>query len=186
MFIAFFMILPSLAVIPLAVQSIHLYTVAAGQVIQRLKFTWQGIPAANSAESARAFDIVFYITLFHWFMIVTMWLALSTFDTTTDYTVPPEMREPHTGWLLFLIIVFDCFKYAYFCLNIYIIYRLRVSIRHQSAIPGTEFQDACQTLWCPCLTIAQLLRHTTSYDHVPARFCTRTGLMGEDGDDDLI
>lgn len=158
--------------------------VAAGQVIQRLKFTWQGTPAGSSAESARAFDIIFYITLFHWFMIISMFLALAAFDDT-DYTLPVNERDPPTGLLLVVIIFFDFFKYAYFILNVYILFRLRLSIRKQSGIPGDASQDFCQTLWCPCLAAAQLLRHTTSYDRVPARFCTRTGLMEED-EDDLI
>lgn len=160
-------------------------TVAAGQVIQRLKFTWQGTPAGSSAESARAFDIIFYITLFHWFMIVTMFLALAAFDDT-DYTLPPEDRDPPTGGLLMIMILFDFFKYAYFILNVYVLFKLRVSIRKQSGIPGDDSHDFCQTLWCPCLAAAQLLRHTTSYDHVPARFCTRTGLLEDEEEDVLL
>ena len=53
---------------------------AGGQVIRRLQFTWRGTPSPDAAASARAFDIIFYITVFHWFMFGFLYLAIWLLD----------------------------------------------------------------------------------------------------------
>jgi len=104
--------------------------VAGGQVIRRLQFTWRGKPAPNAAESAQAWGIIFYITVFHWFMFGFLYLATylldpEAFDAPTEECMAafeiydtldelradyPECVDDPEGLLLFVDILFDIFK----------------------------------------------------------------------------
>jgi hypothetical protein len=153
------------------------YVVAAGQVIRRLQFTWRGTPSPTTAASARAFAIVLYITIFHWFTIAVLYVTSLALNPN-DYSKP----EPITGWekptgtLLVVMVLFDIFKYMYYGITVWLLYNLRVSVRAKYAIPGNEGDDCCCSFWCPCLVAGQLLRHTTDYDVYPSQLCTDTGL----------
>ena len=170
---------------------------AGGQVIRRLQFTWRGTPSPNAAASARAFDIIFYITVFHWFMFGFLYLAIwlldpEAYDEPTrdcldaykqyehDYEklkeLYPECIDEPEGLLLAIIIMFQIFKWIYAVITIWLLYSLRRSVRTKYAIPGTPHEDCCWSFWCPCLVAGQLLRHTTDYDVYPSQLCTDTGL----------
>jgi len=55
-------------------------------------------------------------------------------------------------------------------------------VRSKYAIPGHEgcpaggCEDGCCALCCPCLTVAQIMRHTTDYDTYRAEWFSATGL----------
>lgn len=150
---------------------------AAGQVIRRLQFTWRGTPSRTAAASARAFAIIFYITVFHWALFGLLYVAILCFDPN-DLSQP----EPVTGWveptgaLLAFLVLFDIFKYLYIGITVWLLYSLRVSVRAKYAIPGDPTDDCCCAFWCPCLVAGQLLRHTTDYEVYPSQLCTSTGL----------
>lgn len=108
-------------------------------------------------------------------MIVITWIAIQILDPNDIDTPFDEWEEP-TGLELVIENAFDFFKFLYFIVNTWILYRLRKSIRAQYAIPGSDSNDFCTVFWCPCLVAGQLLRHTTDYDVHPARLCTTTGL----------
>lgn len=158
-------------------------TVAAGQVISRLQFTWMANPSRTAAASARAFAIIFYISVFHWVLIAALYMAVPSMDPN-DYSLP----KPESGWIkqkdwpepegsmLAFFVFFEIAKYSYAGLSIWLLYRLRKSVRSKYAIPGDSNSDFCWSFWCPCLVAGQMLRHTTDYDVYPGRLLSPTGL----------
>ena len=153
--------------------------VAAGQVINRLQFTWTAIPARNAAESARAFVILFYITVAHWILFAILEISVILLYPTpeeSDVYVPIDELPKPTGILLSIIKIYDVLKYAYFLIVIVIVFSLRKSVRAKFGIPGSCFEDCCCAFWCNCLVVGQMLRHTTDYDVYPSQLCSSTGL----------
>ena len=168
---------------------------AGGQVIRRLQFTWRGTPSHSAAASARAWDIVFYITVFHWFMFGFLYLSIyvldpSAFADPTDECMAlideleydilrdeyPECVFEPEGLLLVIFVLFDIFKYMYVGITVWLLYSVRRSVRAKYAIPGSPIEDGVCACVCPCLVAGQLLRHTTDYDVYPSQLCTPTGL----------
>ena len=54
-------------------------------------------------------------------------------------------------------------------------------VRSKYAIPEndscpTGCEDGCCAFWCPCLTVAQMMRHTTEYDTYRAECFSSSGL----------
>jgi Cys-rich protein (TIGR01571 family) len=158
--------------------------VAAGQVINRLQFTWTAIPARNAAESARAFAILFYITVAHWMMIAVLEISIFTLypkPEESDEYVPIDDYPKPEGLLLVIIKFYNLLKWAYFIVIIFIVFSLRKSVRAKFGIPGSSFEDCCCAFWCNCLVVGQMLRHTTDYEVYPSQLCSSTGLSSKVG-----
>ena len=171
------------------------HTVAAGQVIRRLQFTWRGTPSPSAAASARAWDIVFFVTIFHWFMLGFLYASIyvldpSAFDEPTDECLAlmeeldyemlrieyPECVFEPKGLLQVIFILYTIFKWMFLGITVLLLYNVRKSVRAKYAIPGSPLEDGVCSFCCPCLVAAQLLRHTTDYDVYPSQLCTPTGL----------
>jgi hypothetical protein len=167
--------------------SFLVFTVAAGQVINRLKFSWRGTPSHTTAEGARAFAVLFYITVTHWILfgilelsILTLYPSIPVSDPIDyDHYLPP-MPEPE-GFLLAIIWVYDILKLLYVIITIVLLFQLRRSVRAKFVIPGSVVCDCCCSYWCPCLVAGQMLRHTTDYDVYPSQLCSSTGLSSRLG-----
>lgn len=152
------------------------FTVAAGQVINRLQFTWRGTPARTTAASSRAFSILIYITIFHWIMFAMLEIAVGKLDHNDSQPPPSGGYTPPSATLLAIVRVYDFFKVLYWVLATWLLTNLRVSVREKYAIPGDPCNDCCYSFWCPCLVAGQMLRHTTDYDVYPSQLCSETGL----------
>jgi hypothetical protein len=150
-------------------------SVAAGQVISRLQFTWFGSPSHSPAVSARAFQIVFIITVLHFIVMTSLWCALFILDDN-DYSLPTEEWKDPTDTQIYISICIDITKYMYLMVTVFLLYNVRRSVRSKYAIPGDDTNDCCLSIWCPCLVAGQLLRHTTDYDVYTSQLCTHTGL----------
>jgi Cys-rich protein (TIGR01571 family) len=153
--------------------------VATGQVINRLQFTWQGTPARTAASSARAFGVILYITLFHWFMFAILELAIIILDPNSpydDYGDTEVVPKPITGLLLFIIVVYKILQWLYIGITAFVLWSLRTSVRAKYGIPGNSKEDCIWSCCCPCLVAGQLLRHTTDYEVYPSQLCSSTGL----------
>ena len=170
-------------------------TVAGGQVIRRLQFTWLGKPSPSAAASARAWEIVLFVTVFHWFMLGLLYLSIyildpSAYDEPTeecmtlmedlDYELlrieyPECVFEPE-GLLKVIVMLFTIFKWMFLAITVVLLYNVRQSVRAKYAIPGSPIEDGVCSFFCPCLVAAQLLRHTTDYNVYPSQLCTPTGL----------
>lgn len=157
---------------------------AAGQVINRLQFTWTAVPARNTAESARAFAILFYITVAHWIMVALLEVfgfALFPQPDESDGYVPMDEYPEPEGLRLVIINIYSVLKWAYFIIVIVIVFSLRKSVRAKFGIPGSSFEDCCCAFWCHCLVVGQMLRHTTDYEVYPSQLCSSTGLSSKVG-----
>jgi Cys-rich protein (TIGR01571 family) len=152
--------------------------VAAGQVINRLQFTWSAIPARNAGESARAFAILLYITIAHWTLFVMLEISVFALypKPPSDVYVPIDELPKPEGLLLAIIHIYTVLKWAYFIIIAVIVFSLRKSVRAKFGIPGSSFEDCCCAFWCNCLVVGQMLRHTTDYDVYPSQLCSSTGL----------
>ena len=153
---------------------------AAGQVINRLQFTWRGTPSRTAAASARAFGVIMYITLFHWLMYTFTEISIMVLDPNypydTDNMFDPDELKPIPGILLFIIIAYKLLQWLYIGITAYILWSLRMSVRAKYGIPGDSSTDCVWSCFCPCLVAGQLLRHTTDYEVYPSQLCSATGL----------
>jgi Cys-rich protein (TIGR01571 family) len=153
--------------------------VAGGQVIRRLNFNWCGRPAVNVAQSARAFKLLLWITIFHWVMFGILYVTVMALDPNVKadgQVIDTENYIEPTGFEAFVIFWYNIFKYPYFLLTIIVLWNLRVALRDKYGIPGSEGEDFVCACCCPCLIAGQMLRHTTDYDVYPSRVCSETGL----------
>ena len=151
---------------------------AAGQVINRLQFTWTAVPARNAAESARAFAILLYITVAHWILFGLLEISVIALypEPEPDVYVPiDEMPKPE-GLLRIIVNIYTLLKWVYVILIVVIVFQLRKSVRAKFGIPGSCFEDCCCAFWCNCLVVGQMLRHTTDYDVYPSQLCSSTGV----------
>jgi Cys-rich protein (TIGR01571 family) len=154
--------------------------VAAGQVINRLQFTWRGTPSRTAAASARAFGVILYITVFHWLMYTVLQISIILLDPNlsddADIILDLEERKPLPRLLLFIVIIYKIFQWMYIGITAYVLWSLRTSVRTKYGIPGDSCSDGLWSLFCPCLVAGQLLRHTTDYEVYPSHLCSSTGL----------
>ena len=91
-----------------------------------------------------------------------------------------EWVEPSQAYHI-VCTIDDLFSYAYLLFSMVILYNTRRYVRSKYAIPEGDHcpsgcEDFCCSLWCPCLSAAQLLRHTADYQVYGARCCSDTGL----------
>jgi Cys-rich protein (TIGR01571 family) len=156
--------------------------VAAGQVINRLQFTWTAVPARNVAESARAFTILLYITIAHWTVIAFVEIAIFSLypkPEESDVYVPIDELPKPEGLLRTILTINSVLKWAYFIFITIMAFSLRKSVRAKFGIPGSCFEDCCCAFWCNCCVVSQMLRHTTDYDVYPSQLCSSTGLSSK-------
>jgi hypothetical protein len=107
--------------------------------------------------------------------MIPLWCTLFILDDN-DYSLPPEEWKDPSDTIVKIGLCVDIVKYMYLMVTVFLLYKVRQSVRSKYAIPGDETHDCCWSIWCPCLVAAQLLRHTTDYDVYPSQLCTQTGL----------
>lgn len=150
----------------LVVSQFNSSSVAAGQVISRLKFTMWGNPG-TTAETAGAFQTMVAITAAYFLIAISIGTICAPFDP--DY--PP--------FVLVLLIIRSCMGYAFLLYLIIVLWNLRSQIRTKYAIPescNTGCDDLLCAVFCSHCTVAQMLRHTTDYDTYNASCCSVTGV----------
>jgi Cys-rich protein (TIGR01571 family) len=146
-------------------------TVAAGQVIARLKFTVWGKPG-SPAESAGAFRKI---------MIFTVAYTFISFLIFVVEVANASMVDEPTPFIFALMVIRRLMHYVFLALLVFITWNLRANVRSKYAIPEDEScNTGCEDLLCAVccnhLSIAQLLRHTTDYETYNATCCTETGV----------
>ena len=156
------------------------YTVAAGQVISRLKLQWNGKPAQSVAQSAGAFSTVFAIVVLYWAVRGILSAAIVYIDPTRSLTSDPDELEqlpPPSAAYITVMVCIDLWFYAFWVVMAVILYNVRRTTRQMYGIPaGFESEDCVVSACCPCFAAGQLLRHTTEYDVYPATCCTERGI----------
>jgi Cys-rich protein (TIGR01571 family) len=141
-------------------------SVAAGQVISRLKLTVWGSPG-TTAESAGAFQKIVAITVAYLFIVFS--INIIAFPFGPDY---PD-------FIVLLMIIRSCIAYAMLLFLIVVLWNLRSHIRSKYAIPegcNTGCDDLLCAVCCSHCAVAQMLRHTTDYDTYNTTCCSETGV----------
>jgi len=153
------------------------HALAAGQVITRLQLNWLGKPTNSLAEKASAFTTLLFISVFYFASKVLLFFIIMSM--TPDV---PNDNPPPSSALTTVLLLNDLVNYSYYFFSVVVIYNLRHYVRSKYAIPGHEgcpaggCEDGCCALCCPCLTVAQIMRHTTDYDTYRAEWFSATGL----------
>jgi hypothetical protein len=150
--------------------------IAAGQVISRLGLTWMGRPGSIQAVTG-AFRKLLYLTASYWLTRVFLFLIIAILDPNVDSR---EWVEPPSAYYFF-VVVDDTLSYSYLVFVVILLRNLRSAVRSKYAIPEahscpTGCEDTCCSLFCPCLVVSQMMRHTADYDSHGGRCCTETGL----------
>lgn len=149
-------------------------TVAAGQVISRLKLTWYGRPG-STGQVAMAFKIILAAVTLYFTLYAGLFMLLIYLDPNT-YTPPGSIPIEPGGTYIMVALIFKLFQYIYWITTTIVLANLRTYVRQKYAIPAGSWEDCCCSCWCPCFVSAQMLRHTTDYDVYPATCCTETGI----------
>jgi Cys-rich protein (TIGR01571 family) len=155
-------------------------SVAAGQMVTRLQLTWYGTPASNVAQAALAFQIVIMILVGYICLRVFVFMTLAYLDPNAEPGLK-YYRDPPPAYFFFAALD-DLLFYIYFAFVVILLRNIRSHLRLRYAIPESEgrctegCEDVCCSLFCPCFTVAQMLRHTADYETYTAACCTSTGL----------
>lgn len=160
------------------------HAVAGGQLITRLQLTWYGTPASNVAQAALAFQVIVMILVGYVCLRVFVFMTLAYLDPNAE----PQLkyyRDPPPAYFFFAALD-DLLFYIYFAFTVIVLRNIRSHLRLRYAIPEddqacnractTGCEDVCCSLFCPCFTVAQMLRHTADYEVYNAACCTNTGL----------
>lgn len=150
------------------------WTVAAGQVIARLKLSFWGKPGPVSETTGAFAKICTWTIVYSSFSILLGFIDAPYNDPNTA----PESIPP---MIFFLMMLRTLLHYVYLGVLIYVLWNLRHSIRQKYAIPEEEtYPTGCEDLLCAVCcahcTAAQLMRHTTDYDTYNASCCSETGV----------
>ena len=145
-------------------------SVAAGQVISRLKLNFWG-KRGTALESSGAFQrIVLFVT-------ANVFLMLMLNGICSPYYAEPGVPAPL--FIAFLSATRTVLVYVFWGISIIIVWNLRSHIRNMSAIPescNTGCDDLMCAVCCNHCVVAQLLRHTTDYETYNATCCSETGV----------
>lgn len=147
--------------------------IALGQVMTRLQLSWLGQPRRRRQEErcSSAFGIILLLSC----LCLAQNYLISAFLLPFFSSRGTDARILH-GIAMFRSVM--CFVYGLYI--VIMIARTRLFMRQAFDIPelyccgGVE--DVCCSLWCPCLTVTQMARHTADYTLYRATCCSPTGL----------
>jgi Cys-rich protein (TIGR01571 family) len=156
--------------------------VAAGQVITRVRLNQCGRPqpASAAAVSSLAFRRLLYLALSFWIVRILFLLIIALLDPNMEET--EEWTEP--SWAYHILVFADnILAYIYLAFTVILLYNIRSQVRAKYSISEGDIcpaglEDVCCSMCCPCLVVAQMMRHTADYDTYSGRCCTETGLPG--------
>jgi len=141
-----------------------------GQVLTRMKMSWLG----NAAKET-AYRTTFRKTLY--VIIIYFILGLIFGPPAPDWVlVDGEYVNVSPRIPLWQFIVNQSLNLAFGLYVLIVLTKLRAAVRERYSIHGSCCGDCCCSLWCTCLTVAQLARQTADYDVQGAKCCTGTGL----------
>ena len=149
----------------------------AGQVASRLQLTYAG-QAGTVSQAALAFKTLLRTTVMFWTTRTILLIIIAMLDPNIEST---HWVEPPTSYYFFCAID-DLLAYIYFGFTVICLRNMRSYVRNKYSIPEetnccpTGCEDTCCSIFCPCLVVGQLLRHTTDYNSYPGRCCSMTGL----------
>lgn len=124
------------------------YVVALGQIITRMKMSMTGARASEFQSKL----------IFSFLVLLTIGSYLACNSLVSDNLFDEPMDGFYLSKMVFTV---------YGCVVFYLIVVIRRSIRNKYQIPHQccgGLEDCCVALYCPCLGISQMMRHTSDYN----------------------
>jgi len=162
--------------------------IAIGQLITRLQLSLRGRSREeHPRDTPGSFRFFFRLVCSYWVYRFIMFWFVDFLDPSTtlsfDASKLEKIKDREPPGIYYLMCAFnDLVWYCYFGCLVFVLKNIRSHVRKKYSIPeqykcpvGSE--DICCSLFCPCFTAAQLLRHTTDYElYEAAECCSDTGL----------
>lgn len=138
--------------------------------MERMHLSWSGGDTGSTSVSGTCgtVAIIFIIYIF----------TLSVIESIEDGLSHPNHGNVPPAYYIFYFLHM-MLRLAFLIYMVMAIAKTRRYIREKHSIREKYchgMEDCCCAYWCPCLTIAQMARHTADYDTYNARCCTSTGL----------
>ena len=140
-----------------------LSSVAAGQVISRLKLSWWGGPG-TTAEAAVAYKIILAAVVAYWAVFRVFFFVVDTVDPNNDRSEYDPINDPAAPWYQLGYFLRNAVELSAWLGTTIVLENVRRSVRLKYAIRAADangMEDFCCSCWCPCLVAPQMLRHTT-------------------------
>ena len=144
-------------------------------------------------SAAASFRNLFVLAISFWILRVAFFLIIALLDPNMDDDEAEKSDWTEPGWLYHAFIFGDeVLAYVYWGFTALLLWNMRSHVRHQDGIPtapycptgaaGAFCEDCCCSCWCPCLVVAQMMRHTANYHTQRAQCCTPTGFLSAEDD----
>lgn len=147
--------------------------VLMAQVMTRMRLTWLGEYSNSRSKKStyrKVLCVVFtYLTIMIGLALVQEFGVLKYVPGSWKY----RLKDTYFPVITTISFVFFTLWALYSLCMTRESVRVRYSIRQKPYYCGCE--DLCCSAFCPCLTAAQLARHTGEYETYPASCCTETG-----------
>jgi len=145
--------------------SILCTSISLGQVMQRMRLTWLGMPA-NDESTGSTFKVVKTIAISSIVFILSLNLYIASYIENGNFD---ELDDFYLWARDFGICIFAIW-------TIFAIYQTRRNVRKMYSIPGNSLEDCALSCVCGCCTVGQLARHTGEFEIYSASCCSETGL----------
>jgi hypothetical protein len=135
----------------------------AAHIMARLQLNWRGIPGQTGGYNPW--------TVWIWVGIVVLFWGL--FLWTAPFFDLDRGNQPGVVWTA----IYNVITVSFLLISVALVTKLRHYIREQNQIPTTisccqsscggkvlDCEDCCLAVFCHCCTVAQMARHTMSYD----------------------
>ena len=142
----------------------HLWTswlctfLAAGQVIRRMQFNWQGLPPDDTSERASAFSIIFAIVCAYFTIHFMLVIIIDTMDPNFGHDDDKDwVKIPDTPSLYLLKLVYMTWSFVYWIGSTIVLINTRRSVRQRYGIPAEDFEDCLCGVFCHCCVVSCLV-----------------------------
>lgn len=158
-------------------------TLLMGQLLTRMKMTWNGISATS--EYKQTFRIVLVIAICK-YLIDSFYSCVEELPEEVDGDIIMVPNEDCPSWQVTLTSSTD-FLFGLYVLIVMI--RLRMAIRQKYNITEQncgQCDDCCSVFFCGCCSLVQMAHQTADYEKEEAFCLTTTGLSAsEDSNESL-
>lgn len=147
--------------------------VLMAQVMTRMRLTWLG-EYSNSRTKKNTYGKVCCL-VFTYIILMIVLTVLEQFNLAPyiGSNIAKPLKNIYIPVIKTISFVFFTLWALYSLCMTRESVRVRYSIRQKPYYCGCE--DLCCSAFCPCLTAAQLARHTGEYETYPGACCTATG-----------
>eukprot|EP00934_Nitzschia_sp_Nitz4_P009365 Nitzschia sp. Nitz4//scaffold306_size21755//7321//8960//NITZ4_008589-RA/size21755-exonerate_est2genome-gene-0.12-mRNA-1//1//CDS//3329547111//9355//frame0 len=172
--------------------------IAVAQICARLGLTWNGLikgPDTTGTSSADGGFRQWFWTVVGYWIFRVFWFFVcielnpkddqerdaDTYDPTSQGGPLIDKGQMPTAYRMAVVLEDVTWVLYYGYVAAIVLRRVRTLVREKYHIPKSTpcpgfMEDLCCSVACPCFVTAQIYRHTTDYEKVPAQCCTERGL----------